>query len=80
MSMVKMVEAELKTEVSEDIRAAIITASIMPRSPASSHNKLLHLNMGMMTFITSIKDKPLTQGPERWGRESAGSPQQPLIS
>ncbi len=35
--MVKMVEAELKTEVREDMRAAIITASISPRSPANRH-------------------------------------------
>ena len=33
MSMVKMVEAELKTEVREDMRAAIITASIRPLRP-----------------------------------------------
>ena len=31
--MVKMVEEELKMEVREDIRAANITASIMPRAP-----------------------------------------------
>ena len=30
MSSVKMVEEELKMEVSDDMRAAIITASIMP--------------------------------------------------
>jgi hypothetical protein len=28
-----MVEAELKTEVNEDMRAAIITANIIPRRP-----------------------------------------------
>ena len=33
MSIVKMVDAELKTEVSEDIRAANITDSIRPRRP-----------------------------------------------
>ena len=33
MSIVKMVEDELKIEVREDIRAAIITASIRPRAP-----------------------------------------------
>ena len=33
MSMVKMVEEELKMEVREDIRAANITANIMPRAP-----------------------------------------------
>ncbi len=33
MSMVKMVEAELKMEVREDIRAASITASIRPFTP-----------------------------------------------
>ncbi len=37
MSMVKMVEAELKTEVREDMRAAIMTASIRPLSPANRH-------------------------------------------
>lgn len=35
-SMVKMVEAELNTEVSEDMSAAIITASISPRTPFGS--------------------------------------------
>ena len=33
-SMVKMVEMELKTEVREEMRADIITASIRPRTPA----------------------------------------------
>ncbi len=33
MSMVKMVEAELKMEVREDIRAASITASMRPFMP-----------------------------------------------
>ena len=33
MSIVKIVEAELKTLVREDMRAAIMTASIRPRSP-----------------------------------------------
>ena len=33
MSMVKMVELELKMEVSEDMRAASITASIKPLAP-----------------------------------------------
>lgn len=33
MSTVTMVEVELKTEVREDIRAAIITASISPLKP-----------------------------------------------
>ena len=33
MSMVKMVELELKMEVSEDMRAASMTASISPRRP-----------------------------------------------
>ena len=33
MSIVKIVEEELKMEVREDIRAANITASIMPRAP-----------------------------------------------
>lgn len=33
MSIVKIVEEELKMEVREDIRAANITASIIPRAP-----------------------------------------------
>ena len=33
MSMVKMVEAELKMDVSEDMSAASITASIRPLMP-----------------------------------------------
>jgi hypothetical protein len=35
MSIVKMVELELKMEVSEDMSAAIITASIIPERPAA---------------------------------------------
>ncbi len=34
MSTVKMVEEELKMEVKDDMRAANMTASIMPRSPS----------------------------------------------
>ena len=37
--VVKMVEAELKTEVREDMRAAIITASISPRSPVGMRSR-----------------------------------------
>ena len=33
MSIVKMVDDELKIEVRDDMRAAIITASIRPRAP-----------------------------------------------
>lgn len=33
MSTLTMVEAELKTEVRDDIRAAIITANIIPLNP-----------------------------------------------
>ena len=33
MSMVKMVEEELKIEVKDDIRAASITANIIPLAP-----------------------------------------------
>ena len=33
MSIVKMVELELKMEVNEDIKADIITASMRPRAP-----------------------------------------------
>jgi len=33
MSMVKMVDEELNTDVSEDIRAAIIAANIRPFKP-----------------------------------------------
>ena len=35
MSIVKIVDAELKTEVREDMRAAIITANIRPRAPVN---------------------------------------------
>jgi hypothetical protein len=35
MSMVKMVELLLKMDVSEDINALSITASIRPRAPAT---------------------------------------------
>ena len=38
MSKVKIVEEELKIEVREDIRAAIITASIRPRAPVSTNS------------------------------------------
>ena len=37
MSMVKMVDAELKTEVKDDIIAAIITARINPLTPFARH-------------------------------------------
>lgn len=40
--MVKMVEAELKMEVREDMRAAIITASISPANPAINHILVLY--------------------------------------
>jgi len=36
ISMVKMVEAELKMDVNEDMRAANITANIRPRTPENS--------------------------------------------
>ena len=42
MSMVKMVEDELKMDVSEDMRAASITASIMPLKNENFANELLH--------------------------------------
>jgi hypothetical protein len=38
MSMVKMVDEELKMDVSEDMSAASITASIIPRSPGTDVN------------------------------------------
>lgn len=41
MSMVKSVELLLKMDVSEDIRAAIITAIISPRRPAKMHTQTL---------------------------------------
>ena len=44
MSRVKMVEDELKIEVSEDMRAAIITASIRPRAPVSTNSLYRHKN------------------------------------
>ena len=37
MSIVKIVEEELKMEVREDMRAAIITASIRPRAPGAEN-------------------------------------------
>lgn len=39
MSMVKRVELLLKMEVSEDIRAAIITAIMSPRKPVTHRRK-----------------------------------------
>merc|ERR1711962_1680023 len=39
MSIVKIVEAELKTEVREDMRAAIITASINPLAPVGIRSR-----------------------------------------
>ena len=39
MSIVKMVDAELKMEVKEDMRAAIITANIMPRRPVCENQR-----------------------------------------
>ena len=46
MSMVKMVELELKMEVREDMRAASMTASMRPRTPT-----------GIFSF-TSLGDQP----------------------
>jgi len=39
ISMVKIVEAELKTEVKEDMMAAIITAKIKPFNPVGSKSR-----------------------------------------
>lgn len=39
MSMAKIVLLLLKMEVSEDIKAANITASIKPRAPKNSHQE-----------------------------------------
>ena len=48
MSMVKIVEAELKIEVKEDIRAASITANISPLSTV----KNIQNNLGyVLTYI-----------------------------
>ena len=40
MSIVNIVEAELNTEVKEDIRAAIITANIEPLKPGAKQKHL----------------------------------------
>ena len=45
MSIVKIVEEELKMEVREDISAAIITASIRPRAPVVDIVLLNHYNV-----------------------------------
>ena len=41
MSIVKMVDAELKIDVREDISAASITASIRPRMPKNIHKDVV---------------------------------------
>jgi hypothetical protein len=61
MSMVKMVEAELKTEVREDMRAAIMTASIRPRSPANRHDKF-SLEAGCLIVLYTLY-KPVIAPP-----------------
>ena len=49
MSIVKMVDDELKIEVREDMRAAIITASIKPRAPVVI---LYFIHIYLYSFIT----------------------------
>jgi len=49
--MVKMVEAELKIEVSEDISAANITANINPRKTTKKEIKIG--NTGTIFFLDS---------------------------
>lgn len=52
MSMVKSVELLLKMEVSEDIRAAIMTAIMSPRKPGMHGRK--HPLTTVLTFIVSV--------------------------
>lgn len=67
MSMVKRVEQLLKMEVSEDIRAAIITAIISPRKPEThTHTRMdrthkHHLRTGMILgkYKMAIMSLPL---------------------
>ena len=44
MSMVKIVDDELKMDVKEDIKAANITASIRPRRPGINDNTVVFFN------------------------------------
>ena len=52
MSMVKMVEEELKMEVREDIRAANITANIIPLKPGI--NFFFEKSSGINSFDSFI--------------------------
>ena len=52
MSIVNIVEEELKMEVREDISAAIITASIRPRAPVVDIILLNHYNVPSYALLT----------------------------
>lgn len=59
ISMANIVLLLLKMEVREDMRAAIITASIIPRAPVDRGNRLSS-SVGWMSYIKSSKACPET--------------------
>ena len=62
--MVKMVDEELKMEVREDMRAANITASIIPRAPErylTIHSQYVRIPPVGMSSVTSFTKAMLVQ-------------------
>lgn len=55
MSMVKMVEEELKMEVREDIRAANITANINPDNPSDKFNTYMSSDVSLFDEQAAVK-------------------------
>lgn len=66
MSMVKMVEEELKMEVREDMRAANITASISPDSPVSDTISVTADEVGTVMFCYCLIISPALVGKEKF--------------
>ena len=56
MSMVKMVEDELKIDVNEDIKAESITANIKPRSP-TGNNSLTNMTKAKLVHPDLISER-----------------------
>ena len=63
MSMVKIVDEELKMEVKEDMRAANITASIIPLRPEMVQKKWYKGHPSMTSHVAPgvYKGRPTTQ-------------------
>lgn len=67
MSMVKRVLLLLKMEVSEDMSAAIITATISPRRPGGGVKAAVTSLGCSQALLTRPLQVPAGRGPEGWG-------------